>query len=345
VPEGGFSDTRTLHGQVSLGAGWGLRRAPSLLDVAQSKLLMWDGRRDTFFGQAFGVLESEVEMNSSRLYAAQQVFANHRAEYEAIFGALPPLDDAKRFPVLKPTEVGCRQLDKQNACVGKRRGVPGDGAEFDGLSPADQDAVTRVFVNVGKALDAYQRQLSCGQGAFDQWMQGDESALGRAAKRGAGLFVGRAGCVKCHSGPFLSDEKFHNVGLQPAVVAVVFIDANDKGASHGLEQLLADPLSSQGAFSDGTDARTPSAADMGLGAFRTPRLRCSAGRPSFMHTAQLRSLADVTAFFNRGGDKFGFLGTSELEPLGLNDREQADLVAFMESLTGRGPAAALLAPP
>lgn len=346
VPEDGFSDTRTLHRQVSLGAGWGLRRAPSLLDSAQSRLLMWDGRRDSFFGQAFAVLENEVEMNSSRLYAAHQVFANHRQEYEAIFGPLPPLGDATRFPPITAKQTGCRSLDRNNKCVGTRRGAPGDGAEFDALPPADQDAVTRVFVNVGKALGAYQRRLTCGASPFDAWIQGDEAALSRAAQRGAGLFVGRAGCVKCHSGPYFSDEKFHNVGLQPGVVAVVFIDANDQGASAGLSQLLDDPLNSHGVFSDGSDdrlAREPE--EMPLGAFRTPRLRCVAGRPSFMHTAQLRSLAEVAAFFNRGGDKFGFLGTSELQPLGLNDREQADLVAFLESLSGRGPDVALLAPP
>lgn len=346
VPEDGFSDTRTLHQQVSLAAGWGLRRAPSLLDAAQSRLLMWDGRRDSFFGQAFGVLENEVEMNSSRLYAAHQVFANHRQEYEAIFGPLPPLDDVTRFPSLQGTETGCRSLDRNNKCVGTRRGSPGDGAEFDALSPADQSAVTRVFVNVGKALGAYQRLLRCGPSPFDAWMQGEEAAVSRAAKRGAGLFVGKAGCVSCHSGPYFSDEKFHNVGLQPGVVAVVFIDANDPGASAALTHLLDDPLNSHGEFSDGSDDRlSREPEDMPLGAFRTPRLRCAAGRPSFMHTAQLRALNEVAAFFNRGGDKFGFPGTSELTPLGLSEREEADLVAFLESLTGQGPDEALLAPP
>jgi cytochrome c peroxidase len=346
VPQDGFSDTRTLHGQVSLGAGWGLRRAPSLLDVAHSKLLMWDGRRDSLFSQVFGVLESEVEMNSSRLYAAHQVFANHRAEYEAVFGDLPPLSETDRFPELAANETGCRKLDKDNKCTTARRGVPGDGAEFDGMAAADQDAVTRVWVNVGKALGAYERRLTCGSSPFDRWLHGDASAIGRAAQRGAGLFVGRGGCVTCHSGPYMSDEAFHNVGLQPAVVAVVFIDANDAGAKTGLAQTQADPLNSRGAFSDGDDNRVPSQLDDALlGAFRTPRLRCSAGRPSFMHTGQLGSLAEVVAFFNRGGDQFGFPGHNELSPLGLSDREQADLVAFLESLSGPGPDAALLAPP
>ena len=51
------------------------------------------------------------------------------------------------------------------------------------------------------------------------------------------------------------------------------------------------------------------------GAFRTPILRCVAQRPSFMHTGQLATLAEVVAFFARGGDPFGYPGTSEIARL------------------------------
>lgn len=346
VPESGFSDTRTVRQQTSLGSGWGLRRAPSLLDVGQSALLMWDGRRDSLFSQAFGPLESEVEMNSSRLFAARQVFDNHKASYEAVFGALPALDDAQRFPVLDALETGCLLLDRDSKCTSAMRGAPGDDAEFDGLSPEDRDAVTGVWVNVGKALGAYQRRLSCGPSRFDAWMHGDESALSRAEQRGAALFAGKAKCAGCHSGPYLSDERFHNVGLQPMVVATVFLDANDPGASEGLPRVLEDPLNVQGSFSDGDDGRLP--AQVGpemLGAFRTPRLRCVAERPSFMHTGHFLTLEQVVEFFDRGGDSFGFPGQSELEPLALSARERADLVAFLRALTGPGPDAALLTNP
>jgi cytochrome c peroxidase len=346
VPEAGFSDNRTIHQQVSLASGWGLRRAPSLLDVGQSSLLMWDGRRDSLFSQAFGPLESEVEMNSSRLYAAQRIFEHHKASYEAIFGELPPLDDAERFPVLSALETGCIQLDKNRKCMSKMRGSPGDGAEFDGMAEADRDAVTRVWVNVGKALGAYQRLLSCGPSRFDAWLHGEETALSRAEQRGAALFVGKARCVSCHSGPYLSDERFHNVGLQPTVVATVFLDANDPGAHVGLEELLADPLNVRGSFSDGHDGRLPEevGAEL-LGAFRTPRLRCVSARPSLMHTGQFLTLDDVVSFFDRGGDHFGFPGTSELRPLALSARERADLTAFLAALQGEGPEGALLTPP
>ena len=346
LPEAGFSDTRTIRKQISLGSGWGLRRAPSLLDVGQSRLIMWDGRRDSLYSQVFGPLESAVEMNSSRLYAARQVFLKYRAPYEAVFGALPPLDDVARFPALSAAQTGCQQLDRNSHCSGAQRGSPGDGAEYDALSVADQDAVTRVWVNVGKAIGAYERQLTCGAGRFDAFVRGDPQALSRAERRGAALFVGKAACDACHSGPYLSDEAFHNVGLQPQVVATVFLDADDPGASVGLAKARTDPLNVSGLYSDADDGRLPKELpDSLLGAFRTPRLRCVAERPSFMHTGQLLTLGEVVEFFDRGGDHFGFPGQSELTPLGLTARERADLVAFLATLSGPGPAQALLSPP
>jgi cytochrome c peroxidase len=346
VPASGFSDTRTIRQQVSLGSGWGLRRAPSLLDAGQTKLLMWDGRRDDFYSQPFGVIENPVEMNSGRLFAAYHVAQAHADEYTAIFGPLPPFDDATRFPPLAAADAGCRDLDDNNACTGTLRGAPGDGAEYDGLSPDDQRAVTRVVVNVGKALGAYERLLGCGPGRFDQFMQGDATALSASEQRGAALFVGKAKCATCHGGPFLSDEAFHNVGLMPTQVATVFTDLNDSGAGKGFGEVIADPLNVKSDFSDGDDGRDPASVPaQAQGAFRTPRLRCVSNRPSFMHTAQLKKLADVVAFFDRGGDSFGYPGKSEIAPLGLSADERADLTAFLGALDGSGPDPKLLSAP
>jgi cytochrome c peroxidase len=349
LPSGDFSDTRSFQLQISLGAGWGRRRAPSLLDVGQASLFLWDGRRDALFNQVFGPIESVVEMNSSRLFTAQQVYRLHKEEYEALFGPLPPFDDVTRFPELTAENSGCvpsNQSDPQPICDGPFRGRPGDEAEFDGLAPEDQDAVTRVVVNLGKALGAYQRLLTCGQGPFDAWMQGDESAVSRAAKRGAALFVGKAKCVSCHSGPFMSDQEFHNVGLAPEIVQQGFLDHDDQGAVKGLAEALQDPLNSRGQYSDGDDGRLPDEVDPSLaGAFRTPTLRCVARRPNFMHTGQIPSLSRVVAFFNRGGFSSGYPGKNELTSLDLTPREQSDLVAFLETLNGPGADPKLGEPP
>jgi len=339
LPEGGFSDTRSFQLQISLGAGWGRRRAPSLLDVGQARLLMWDGRHDTLYNQPFGPIESVVEMNSSRLYAAEQVFRKHRGDYEAIFGAMPALDDPEQFPQLDASQTGCQPKYPSSpapACDGTFHGMPGDNAEYDGMTAENQVAVTRVVVNIGKALGAYERLLSCGATPFDEWMHGGKP-ISSAAQRGAALFVGRAGCASCHSGPFLSDQKFHNVGLEPKLVQQGFTDSNDQGAAIGLSKSLADSLNSRGAFSDGDDGRLPAEVPPNmLGAFRTPTLRCVSQRPTFMHTGQLETLADTIKFFNSGGSYTGYPGTNELLALGLSPLEQSDLVAFLTSLNGPG---------
>jgi cytochrome c peroxidase len=337
VASSGFSDTRSFQRQISLGAGWGRRRAPSLLDVGQAQLLMWDGRRDALYNQPFGPIESVVEMNSSRLFAAQQIFRAYKAEYEALNGPLPALDDSTRFPALSADTTGCQPKNPtapQPSCDGAFHGSPGDHAEFDGMSPANQDAVTRVVVNAGKAIAAYERTLSCGPSPFDAWLHGDTTAISRAAQRGAQLFVGKAECVSCHSGPFLSDQRFHNVGLSPSVVQQAFVDSGDRGAAAGLAAAIADPLNTHGKFSDGDDGRLPSEVTSDLeGAFRTPILRCVSQRPSFMHTGQIATLERVVAFFDQGGNVNGFPGTSELHSLDLSPREQSDLVAFLKALS------------
>jgi len=292
------------------------------------------------------VMESEREFNSGRLFVAQRIFASYREPYEAIFGALPPLDDSARFPALAPEDAGCRELVGENGAVYDCRGKPGDGAEFDALPPEDQDSVTRVMVNATKAIGAYLRSLRCGPSRFDAWLDGDAGALEESERRGLELFVGRAGCVSCHSGPFLSDGDFHNVGMSPAPVAVAILDVDDAGAAAGIEAALADPLSTSGPFSDGDRGALPEAVlPEHEGAFRTPGLRCLSRQPSFFHTGQITTLSGAISFFARGGDRVGYPGTSELTPLDLSETDRADLVAFLLSLDGPGPDAALLAAP
>ncbi|HEY4187519.1 MAG TPA: cytochrome c peroxidase [Polyangia bacterium] len=347
VPAGGFVDTRSPHHQVSLGAQWTLRRSPTLLEVAFAPLYNWDGRRDAIWNQAIGVMESNREFNSGRLFVAEQLFRLYRPDYEALFGALPPLDDPAHFPQLAPETTGCVEINTSQGSQFVCRGLPGDGADYDGMSAADQAAVTGVTVNAAKALEAYVRQLRCGAGPFDAWLDGDEQAMSRSAQRGAALFVGRAGCVSCHGGARLTDGAFHNVGLSPAVVAVAIQDLNDTGAAGGVAAALADPLSTAGVWSDGDRHALPASPPPTFaGAFRTPTLRCASSHPSFMHTGQMSALDQVIAFFDRGGDApGGYPGMNELVPLGLIARERADLAAFLGALAGPGPDVALRAPP
>jgi cytochrome c peroxidase len=349
LPTSGFSDTRSFQMQISLGAGWGRRRAPSLLDVGQARLIMWDGKHDALYNQPFGPLETVVEMNSSRLFMAEQLFYEYQSDYEAVFGPMPNLGDTTQFPALSATLTGCQPMNPTSpppTCDGTYHGYPGDGAEYDSMTPANQTAVTRVVVNAGKALGAFERLLTCGATPFDAWVHGG-APVSRAAQRGAALFVGAAGCVSCHSGPFMSDQIFHDVGLAPTTVQQNFIDSNDQGAATGIATDIASPLNTLGQFSDGNDGRLPSAVTPAMtGAFRTPILRCVSLRPTFMHTGQLGTLAAVVAFFNAGGSVMGgYPGSNEIHPLNLTALNQSDLVAFLQALAGPGAAAQYLQSP
>jgi cytochrome c peroxidase len=68
-------------------------------------------------------------------------------------------------------------------------------------------------------------------------------------------------------------------------------------------------------------------------AFKTPTLRSVALRAPYMDNASLATLDDVVKFYEKGGIARESRSPM-LMPIGLTDQERADLVAFMESLTG-----------
>ena len=72
------------------------------------------------------------------------------------------------------------------------------------------------------------------------------------------------------------------------------------------------------------------------GAFRTKGLRNVAMTAPYMHTGYYQTLEEVVDFYDRGGEADGFQGDKDpvLLPLNLGTQEKADLVAFLETLTG-----------
>lgn len=157
---------------------------------------------------------------------------------------------------------------------------------------------------VARAIAAYQRTILSGNSAFDRAQAGDKKALAPAARRGHALFEGKARCVKCHSGPNFTDEGYHNTGI-------------------------------------GTDSRNPDLGrfvitkrNVNRSAFKTPTLRDVARRGPYMHDGSLATLRDVIAFYDRGGLPNPHL-SPEMARLDLSAREREDLLAFLESLSGR----------
>jgi cytochrome c peroxidase len=194
-----------------------------------------------------------------------------------------------------------------------------------------------VFANFGKAIEAYERQLVDKSSAFDRYLAGDENALSAQALRGAKLFVGKAACNECHSGPMMADGKFHNHGVPQHGTKVPSVD---RGRTDGIPQLLATEFNTAGPYSDMNKADRWSGlhpVDADLGAFKTPTLRNISKTGPYMHTGGFANLWDVVTWYNQAAGTDGFSGHREaasLVPLKLTDEEMADLVEFMKALDG-----------
>jgi cytochrome c peroxidase len=67
--------------------------------------------------------------------------------------------------------------------------------------------------------------------------------------------------------------------------------------------------------------------------YRTPSLRNVALTSPYMHDGSLATLRAVLLFYNRGGVPNELLDPL-IKPLGLDDAEIEDLLAFLKSLTG-----------
>src|SRR5262249_9428754 len=201
----------------------------------------------------------------------------------------------------------------------------------------DQLIVNRILANFGKATEAYERLLISRGAPFDRFVAGDGAAISAQAKHGAKLFVGKAGCVACHSGPDFTDNLFHNLGVPQTGPNV---PVEDKGRFTAIPGLSSNPFSGAGQFSDSpSDGRAKLAGLMQTqsdhGAFRTAGLRNIAQTAPYMHTGGFATLADVIEFYDQGGGTSDF-GTKDplMRPLGLSAGEKADLVSFLQALSG-----------
>jgi cytochrome c peroxidase len=290
------------------------RNTPTVIGASGLRWQFWDGRADTLWAQALGPIENPREMGSSRLFVAHRVASTYAAEYEALFGALPPLEDAGRFP---------------------SEGLPGAPA-YDAMTEADREAVTRVFVNVGKAIEAYERTIVPARGRLEAYVGGDLEALSTEERDGLRGFL-TAGCPQCHWGPLLSNGAFHAIDM-PGVGEGA---AGDQGRVAAFEVLTASPFRAQGPFSD--DVRVPDPlegvlafAEPTRGAFRTPTLRDLPDTAPYGHAGTFGTLREVVEHYARirRPHPIDPRVVGELDPhvVGFEDFRIAAIVRFLEAL-------------
>lgn len=115
-------------------------------------------------------------------------------------------------------------------------------------------------VTLGKAIASFERSLTTANSRFDQYLNGDETAISYSEKEGFETFK-RVGCAECHKGPMFSDYKRHTLGVSENP-KLTFIDT------------------ANGNFK-----------------FRTPTLRNLRFTAPYMHNGTLNSLKEVLEFY------------------------------------------------
>ncbi|MBE0681568.1 MAG: cytochrome-c peroxidase [Anaerolineales bacterium] len=331
-PELMFTDGLPL----AQGVGTTDRKSMTIIGTAYSPWQFWDGRKDSQWAQALAPLESAVEHGGTRTQYVHLIDEFYRDEYESLFGPLPDFSDPERFP------ASAGPVDDETA-----------RAAWNSMTQDDRDAVTQVYVNMGKAIAAYERLILPAPSRFDQYVeallnddkQAMQAALTDNEVAGLRLFIGRANCIQCHNGPLFTNNDFHNTGVPTAQGLVL-----DDGRASGVIKVLNDEFNCLSPWSDASENDcgelrfVTSEGEQLEGAFKPSTLRNVAETAPYMHAGQFTSLEEVLAHYNH--PPVSPIGHTELEPLGLTQHEMEKIIAFLRALSGGvdAPAALLQAP-
>lgn len=149
------------------------------------------------------------------------------------------------------------------------------------------------------AIATYERTVVSGWSPFDRWVEGDETAISTAAKRGFQLFVGKAECVACHTGWNMTDNRFHDIGMDTQDIGRAALEPDNQLARH---------------------------------AFKTPGLRNIAYRSPYTHNGSVYDLEKIIRHYMTGGIERPSRSPL-MRPLQLSEGDVDDLLAFLDTLT------------
>jgi cytochrome c peroxidase len=320
-PDYAFSDNLPL----AHGMGETARRTMPLIGMAYQPWLFWDGRKDSTWSQALGPIESPVEHGFTRTLCFLVIQEFYRTEYEALFGPFPEFRGKRLRKEARPA------LDDVVALKA-----------WVSMTPEQREGVNRVYANMGKAIGAYVRTINPGPARFDTYVEaalrGDEKGMKEtftvSEALGLKLFIGKAACTNCHTGPLFTNGDFHNVGVPDE-------GPRDEGRSEGIVKVLADEFNCLSAYSDAGPRECAELRfidtdlDTYRGAFKTPTLRNVADHPPYMHAGQFGTLREVLEFYRQAAlEAHEEEGHQSIEHGDLSDAEIAALEAFLGTLSG-----------
>lgn len=222
-------------------------------------------------------------------------------------GRAVSLEDQAQGPMHNPVEMA-------HSLRGVEKNLTGDPAYTAAFQQAFGSGPITIE-RVVNAISAFERTLVSGNSPFDRWYYGhDQKAVSDSVKHGFEVFkdARKGNCESCHTVnehyALFTDNKFHNIGV---------------GATE-------DKVADVGRFIvTNRDADTAS--------FKTPTLRNLTLTAPYFHDGSRKTLKEVMDFYIGGGNSNPHLDKEVHSLAFLTAQERADLLAFMESLTGEPP--------
>ena len=330
-----FSDDRP--GPLSHGRNYLTTNTGAMLNLAWYEWTLSTGRFDGLVEHGTTVWST----SASPLAQARFVYLKYQAEYDAVFPDTP-LDPRLGLPTTDPNSV-------YPLTGGPKSSPTAPDGPFEKMPQDAQDNISQIRANLGRAFDSYPRRLLTPESPFQKYVRDrDFSQLSPNAKLGLKLFIGKAACNECHTGPTLTDNGFHNVGAPaldffPGTTMAVPPNRGRAGVMqailNNLATVQANPdapmvFNGAGKYSDNPTlglqrlldvqqqdqvhcvTRNPTTMACTLydetleGAFRTMSLLNVAQTAPYFHSGTVTTLEDVVRQYNAGGGPPGsYVGT------------------------------------
>lgn len=218
-------------------------------------------------------------------------------------GRAPSLEEQAKGPMTNPVEMGMKDHD---AVMQRIQELDGYKAHF---IKAFGEKNPMNIENTVKAIAAFERTLITPNSAYDRYVTGDKKALNAQQIRGMNTFAS-TGCVACHSGAAFNGpsmpagtgfyQKFPTFTDNSYVSKYKFMD--DKGRGGVTGKSYEDHM------------------------FRVPTLRNIADTAPYFHNGAVTTLNEAVHV----------MAKTQLNK-DLSDKDAADIVAFLNALSGPYP--------
>lgn len=218
-------------------------------------------------------------------------------------GRAATLEDQAKGPLVNSVEMG---MTSHDFVIERLQKIPGYVEYFKKAFPKDKNPIN--IDNMAKAIATYERTLITPNSPFDKYMKGNKKALSAQQLRGMKL-VDEIGCTSCHTGEnFAGDQKMGEGNYQPF--------PQIPGSKY---DKMYDLTSDLGRFEV---TKNPEDKNM----WRVPTWRNVAVTAPYFHNGKVKTLDEAVRV----------MAKTQLG-MDLNDTQVADIVSFLNALTGEFP--------